>query len=198
MFVADKYKASGYASGCVECRRKKFADWTASGGQKKYYHEKIAGNPEKLAAAASRVRKWRATEKGKATRKAWHSRQLEESPQYRLSVSLRDRLRKAVSLGRGFKRGSAVRDLGCSLEQLRDHLESLFSAGMTWDNYGSVWHVDHIYPMAKADIDDPVQLRAVCNWQNLRPMMAAENISKSDSVSPEAAELFARLCQEQT
>ena len=58
--------------------------------------------------------------------------------------------------------------------------------------------VDALRKGEEPDLEDPVQLRSACNWRNLQPMMAAENIAKHDSVSPDAAELFARLCQEQT
>lgn len=36
--------------------------------------------------------------------------------------------------------------VGYTLEELMAHLESKFAPGMTWDNYGSYWHVDHIIP----------------------------------------------------
>ena len=62
-----------------------------------------------------------------------------------LSSRLRGRLNKAL---RGeYKAGSAVLDLGCSIQELKRHLERQFAAGMSWDNYGE-WHIDHIRPLA--------------------------------------------------
>lgn len=40
----------------------------------------------------------------------------------------------------GVKRG-AVKDLGCSVSDLKIYLESKFAVGMTWDNYGK-WHIE--------------------------------------------------------
>ena len=38
--------------------------------------------------------------------------------------------------------------LGCSVAELRQHFESLFEPDMSWRNYGSLWHIDHIRPVA--------------------------------------------------
>ena len=56
---------------------------------------------------------------------------------------------------------------------------------MSWDNYGrDGWHVDHIRPCASCDLNDEEQQLVCFNWRNLRPMWAAENISKSDDYDP--------------
>ena len=41
--------------------------------------------------------------------------------------------------------------VGYTLLELMTHLESQFTDGMTWENYGQ-WHVDHIRPCAKFDL----------------------------------------------
>lgn len=40
---------------------------------------------------------------------------------------------------------------------------------MVWDNYGPVWHVDHITPLA---------MELNFHYTNLQPLWAEENISK--------------------
>ena len=56
---------------------------------------------------------------------------------------------------------------------------------MSWDNYGrDGWHVDHIRSCASCDLNDEEQQLVCFNWRNLRPMWAAENISKSDDYDP--------------
>src|SRR5271170_3908660 len=46
------------------------------------------------------------------------------------------------------KSGSAVRDLGCSIDFLRGWLEGQFRPGMNWSNHGRFgWHIDHIKPL---------------------------------------------------
>gem|GEM_PF-5041291 len=96
---------------------------------------------------------------------------------------LRTRLSKAV---RGEVRsGSAVRDLGCSVEQLREYLEAQFyphpltGEEMTWANHTSKgWHIDHVVPLAAFDLTDPEQLKAACHFTNLQPMWWFENQEK--------------------
>jgi len=69
--------------------------------------------------------------------------------------------------------------LGCSLSELRVHLERQFRPGMTWARYGFYgWHIDHIRPIAKFDLADLEQRRECFHYSNLQPLWAAENFSK--------------------
>jgi hypothetical protein len=95
---------------------------------------------------------------------------------YRLAKQLRARVRSALL--RGAKTGSAVRDLGCSISELKLFLESQFEPGMTWENHGSDWHIDHFVPLSCYDLTDPIQFREATNWLNLQPLWADENLRK--------------------
>src|SRR3990167_1478032 len=92
--------------------------------------------------------------------------------QFKLSVNLRSRLYEALK--KGYKSGSAVRDLGCSVKDLKSHLESKFESGMSWYNYGK-WHIDHIIPLSSVDLTERKQLLKVCNYTNLQPLWAEDN-----------------------
>ena len=94
---------------------------------------------------------------------------------YKLAVNLRHRLRRSIK--ELPKRGSAVDDLGCSIPELKVHLETLFLPGMSWANYGE-WHIDHILPLSSFDLTDLVQLRKACNYKNLQPLWAIDNLKK--------------------
>lgn len=99
--------------------------------------------------------------------------------QVKLAHNLRVRLRCAV--GRGTKKGSAVRDLGCSVAECKAYLESKFQSGMTWENYGKDgWHIDHIKPLSAFDLSDREQLIQACHYSNLQPLWAVDNRRKSD------------------
>lgn len=101
------------------------------------------------------------------------------NPETRLLECLRSRLRSAISSKS--KRGRALDLLGCPLVWLEVHLESQFQSGMTWENYGPVWHIDHIKPCAKFDLTNPEQQKSCFHWTNLQPLFAEENRKKSDS-----------------
>lgn len=97
----------------------------------------------------------------------------------RLAKNLRNRLRQAVV--KGYKNGSSVRDLGCSINEFRLYLESKFEFGMSWDNYGSninCWNMDHIIPLSQFDLTDREQLLRACHYTNLQPMWMVNNSHK--------------------
>lgn len=70
--------------------------------------------------------------------------------------------------------------LGCTYEQLLAHLESQFSDGMNWENYGE-WHIDHIRPCASFDLLDPEEQRKCFHYTNLQPLWALDNLLKGAS-----------------
>jgi len=99
------------------------------------------------------------------------------NPSFKLRHTLRNRVLKALNGNR--KPGSAIKDLGCSVEQLKEHLESQFQSGMTWENWTiDGWHIDHIKPLASFDLTDRNQFLEACHYTNLQPMWAKENLSK--------------------
>lgn len=96
---------------------------------------------------------------------------------YRLSINLRKRLYDA--LHKNFKAGSAVRDLGCSLEKLKIHLETQFKNGMSWDNYGiNGWHIDHIIPLASFNLSNRSEFLNAFHYTNLQPLWWYDNLKK--------------------
>ena len=76
------------------------------------------------------------------------------------------------------------------------HFEKQFDPLMTWENYGKYWHVDHIYPLAAANLSIHSELLAVINWRNLQPLEAKANLAKKDKVTPAARRLFNKLVKE--
>ena len=100
----------------------------------------------------------------------------------KISTCLRSRLNKAL---RGnVKSQSTMTLIGCSIDELRKHLESQFEPWMTWDNHSrynpkkKTWHIDHIISMAKFDLSDPEQQANACNYMNLKPLLAKNNLIK--------------------
>lgn len=105
---------------------------------------------------------------------------LDRNPEAKLALRLRQRLN--VALRRGYKTGSAVRDLGCSVANLRRHLESQFyvrrtGEEMSWENYGrGGWDIDHIEPLVRLSHGDCIQ--ALCHYTNLQPLWREDNLEK--------------------
>lgn len=102
---------------------------------------------------------------------------------FKLRHNLRSRLQTAIKYC--YKKGSAVSDLGCSIEELKIYLESKFEDGMTWDNYGNKkgqWSIDHIIPLANVDLTNRDELLKVCHYTNLQPLWTIDNIKKGNKV----------------
>ena len=103
----------------------------------------------------------------------------ENDPQFKIAGNLRNRLNNAIKISS--KSGSAIRDLGCSIENLKEHLESKFQPGMTWDNYGKgigKWQIDHIIPLSAFDLTDRQHIVLACNYLNLQPLWREDNLRK--------------------
>lgn len=96
----------------------------------------------------------------------------------RVVANLRGRVWELLS--REAKSASTTQLIGCASDVLKKHLEEMFKPGMTWANYGSTWHVDHVRPLAWYGnrFHDPTAQREAFNWQNLQPMFGWENRSK--------------------
>ncbi|MGH7974962.1 MAG: hypothetical protein ACREBR_05525 [bacterium] len=106
-------------------------------------------------------------ERFRKLRKKWIDEH-KEDVNFKLSVRLRHRLYEAIK--GDYKSGSAVRDLGCSIDFLKQYIESKFQSGMSWDNWGEVWELDHIRELSTFDLTDSNQLKQAVNYTNLQPL----------------------------
>jgi hypothetical protein len=94
---------------------------------------------------------------------------------FQITCSLRSRLSQAIKDNP--KSARTMELIGCSIIQLRAHLESKFTFGMSWENYGG-WHVDHIRPCVSFDLSNPAQQRECFHFTNLQPLWAIDNLKK--------------------
>jgi hypothetical protein len=140
-------------------------------------------------AARDRTQKWRAKNREKlaaASRAKWPERRAREmrrkreryaaDPLYALKSSTRNRISasfRRMGFGKRSKTGQIV---GCDWAELKRHIERQFLKGMDWSNRGTVWHIDHILPIASANSEE--ELIALCHFTNLRPLWALNNLQK--------------------
>lgn len=100
-------------------------------------------------------------------------------PLYKIAHNLRKRLTSALK--GNYKSGSAIKDLGCSIENFKVYIESLWQPGMTWDNYGKgagKWSIDHIKPLTSYDLANIEDFKKANHYTNLQPMWFTENCRK--------------------
>lgn len=81
------------------------------------------------------------------------------------------------------KKNKSQEILGCSYEEFKLHLESMFEPWMNWGNHGNpkdgvlepnkTWDIDHILPLSSAKTeDDIIKLN---HYTNLRPLCSYNN-----------------------
>lgn len=153
----------------------------------KAYRERY---PEKVKAIQKRSRE-KNKERNNALVREWRKKNKErinESYNKKMNKSgsisktahvLRARILCAIKKNKAFKKTNTLELLGCSINQVRLHLESQFTEGMSWDNYGLYgWHIDHIKPCNTFDLTDPEQQKQCFHYTNLRPLWASKNWSR--------------------
>jgi len=120
--------------------------------------------------------------------KQWKEKKRIIDPTYPIIESFRSRL---SMIARG-KTQRTKELIGCTTTEFRLHLERNMKRGMTWGNYGTHWHVDHILPVASFDHTDPNQIVQCWHWTNLRPLEAKKNLAKGCRITEPQMQLL--LC----
>jgi len=111
----------------------------------------------------------------------YEKKRLKKDIQYKLTKSLRKRTYMAIKNNQ--RVGSAIKDLGCTISELKEHLEKQFKEGMSWINWSmNGWHIDHIIPLSSFDLTDRKQFLEACNYTNLQPLWSIDNIKKSNHI----------------
>lgn len=138
-------------------------------------------NSERYLAQQNKYRKEN-PQKRKSTLRRFTANKRKANPMYKLEVTLRNRI-NLVTRYRGKKKPIKTMELiGCTIEECRAHIESLFKPGMSWSNHGQ-WHIDHKLPIASFDLTDLEQQKICFNYTNLQPLWAAENRSKGAKIT---------------
>lgn len=115
-------------------------------------------------------------------RRIYFAERRKNEPSYRLVCNLRSRISAALKNAKTIKAENSMSLFGCSVDELKAHLESQFTEGMSWDNYGYYgWHVDHIKPCIRFNLLLDTEQKACFHYSNLQPLWAEDNLTKSDN-----------------
>jgi len=98
---------------------------------------------------------------------------------FKLINNVRVRLIKYLKKLNITKKNKTFEIVGCTPQELKEHLEKQFVNGMSWENR-SEWHIDHIIPLSSAKTEE--EIYKLSHYTNLQPLWAIDNIKKSNNI----------------
>ena len=183
-FWKDKYGKFCRNSKCISCAKETASKLRATEEFKKAQTIRNSNYRQKNRHVLSAKNKvWRASNKDKTralAKKKYEKRK--GDPMFRQLQSFKSSLFISLKNRNIHKNGTHWESVvGYSLDTLRNHLESQFDTNMTWDNYGTYWHLDHIRPICSFHITsiNDEEFKVCWGLANLRPLNKFQNIAKS-------------------
>jgi len=122
--------------------------------------------------------------------KVYNKKRKQEDLNFKISSCLRSRLTTAIK--NSIKKGSHVKDLGCTIDFLKNYLESRFYLNpntgihMTWKNHGkgyNKWQIDHMIELQNVDLTNLEDFKKVVHYKNLQPLWYCDHVEKGRRVS---------------
>jgi hypothetical protein len=102
---------------------------------------------------------------------------------FKLKENIRGNINKSLKRNGYIKKTRTHEILGCSFEDFKKHIESLWESWMTWDNYGNskdgilepnkTWDIDHVIPSSNAKTEE--ELLKLNHFSNLQPLCSYFN-----------------------
>ena len=171
---------------CPECHdiRTQKAEEKAREYSKEYHHKR---KDEPIYKAKIKTKNNNTRKKRRAT-----------DPNYVLRERVSKYTNNAIKSNGGKKKGSILKYLPYTIQELREHIESLFEPWMNWSNWGMwklnewkdddqttwKWQLDHILPHSSfhyTSMEDQA-FRDCWALSNLQPLSAKENNLKRDKI----------------
>lgn len=179
-FYAVKGNRDGLAGKCRECIKSQVRANTDPVKNRARARAWRNANPERYSAKLKEIaQRPEVREHRRKQNRAYLRKRRATDPIFRLTRAVGSTMRKLLRTGKGGRSWHKI--AGYTADALRSHLEAQFIGRMTWKNYGRVWHVDHILPIAyfrALGLDGDDLIRTAWALTNLRPLAAKRNIRK--------------------
>lgn len=173
-FNSDRNNNYNIESKCSECSRKYAAHRRATNNERV---KEIRRNSRNKHAVESRAKKNQWAKDNRERANAYKRNKSATDTMYRLAIACRTMVRRMFKSTGRKKCYKTAEILEFTPAELRAHLESMFTEGMTWDNYGD-WHIDHIIPISSiSNIEEGIELSKL---SNLQPLWKEDNLAKGN------------------
>lgn len=181
---------------CKCCINKTNREWYTKNAEKKIeYSKQWSDNNQNKARSYKRKYYYKNSEKMNETSIEWSKNNKERHVQhvvkstkkrykndvmFRLAHHVRRGVQRVADAVKKEKELRSLEYLGCSLEEFKLHIESLWVEGMSWNNHGE-WHIDHKIPLSWfiKNSDNPWEAN---HYLNLQPLWAEDNFRKGSSI----------------
>jgi len=111
------------------------------------------------------------------------SDKMKTNPTFKLERRLRNRLYQAFVSQGCTKSHRTWKYIDCTPEFFREWMEYQLYDGMTMQNYGKIWHIDHVKPCSSFDLTKTEDIAKCFHWTNLQPLLASKNYKKYTKIS---------------
>jgi hypothetical protein len=115
-----------------------------------------------------------------------------DEPIDKFKRNIRSRIQIALN---GKKTKHTIEYLGCSPDEYFDWMFN-YSEEYTFDNRSEKWHIDHVIPLSKFDLDDENEQLIAFNWKNTMPLSCQENLKKNNKILPDQIKLHLEKLKE--
>ena len=78
----------------------------------------------------------------------------------------------------------SVEYLACSSDEYFKWLFN-YNSNFVLENHGKEWHIDHVIPISKFDLNIPEEQLLAFNWRNTMPLSCKENLTKNNKIIKE-------------
>lgn len=203
-FNKKKDTKDGYRNHCRECQKLTRNKQKDKEGYKKW----ASANKEHLRLKAKKYRllkgitprninglnkepkiRIRLTPEEKKEKKRLYYKKRMEEPLFKLSKNIRRRILSSLKRKNLYKTTNTQIMIGCSFEDFKKHIESLWEDWMNWDNYGLYngepnygWDIDHIKPTSIAKTEE--EMIKLFHYTNTQPLCSYYNrVIKQDNIT---------------
>ena len=188
-FCKNKRSNDGLHSCCRECNKKLAKKWRESNPDKvktynkDHYIEQVKWRKNNIERVHIANRKWdhKNREKESKRKKVYFSKRYHSDSFFKYKLNCRNIVHQAVYRGKPYKTKTRMFILlGCSFENLWEHLLSTWKNRYGVEYMGEEFNIDHIIPLATAETKEDIA--KLCHYTNLQMLTPEDNRAKADKM----------------